>query len=163
MKRRFGRTDKRTMPVLNTASLPDLIFTLLFFFMIVTNMREVPLKVEFKVPQATELERLEKKSLVTYIYVGRPTEDLRDELGDESRIQLNDAFADVSEIGGYIADERASLSEDDRPLMTVSLKIDENTPMGLVSDLKEALREAHALRINYVAVPRADGDPPGAE
>lgn len=70
---KFNKTGKREMPALNTSSLPDLIFTLLFFFMIVTTMREVTLKVEFKVPQATELEKLEKKSLVTFIYVGKPT------------------------------------------------------------------------------------------
>ena len=73
---KFNKTGKREMPALNTSSLPDLIFTLLFFFMIVTTMREVTLKVEFKVPQATELEKLEKKSLVTFIYVGKPTDCL---------------------------------------------------------------------------------------
>ena len=73
---KFNKTGKREMPALNTSSLPDLIFTLLFFFMIVTTMREVTLKVEFKVPQATELEKLEKKSLVTFIYVGKPTAEV---------------------------------------------------------------------------------------
>ena len=61
------------MPELNTSSLPDLIFTMFFFFMIVTTMREVTMKVQFRSPQATELEKLEKKSLVTFIYVGQPT------------------------------------------------------------------------------------------
>ena len=71
---KFNKTGKREMPALNTSSLPDLIFTLLFFFMIVTTMREVTLKVEFKVPQATELEKLEKKSLVTiHIFVSWST------------------------------------------------------------------------------------------
>ena len=77
------------MPALNTSSLPDLIFTLLFFFMIVTTMREVTLKVEFKVPQGTELEKLEKKSLVTFIYVGKPTAEFRKKLGNESRIPVS--------------------------------------------------------------------------
>ncbi len=72
LKGRFNRTGRREMPTLNTSSLPDLIFTLLFFFMIVTTMRESRLKVEFTVPQAAELERLERKSLVTYLYVGVP-------------------------------------------------------------------------------------------
>jgi biopolymer transport protein ExbD len=69
---KFNKTGKRGMPELNTSSLPDLIFTMLFFFMIVTTMREVTLKVQFKVPQATELEKLEKKSLVSFIYIGKP-------------------------------------------------------------------------------------------
>ena len=75
---KFNKTGKREMPALNTSSLPDLIFTLLFFFMIVTTMREVTLKVQFTLPQGTELEKLEKKSLVTFIYVGEPTSNRRD-------------------------------------------------------------------------------------
>ena len=151
---RFDRHGKRTMPALNTSSLPDLIFTLLFFFMIVTTMREVTLKVEFRVPQITELEKLEKKSLVTVIYVGRPAEACRKRLGDETRIQLNDAFASPEDIPDYIAGERSRLSESDRPLMQISLKVDQDTRMGIVTDIKEALRKVHALNINYSAQKR---------
>ena len=119
--------------------------------MIVTTMREVTLKVEFKAPVATELEKLEKKSLVTFIYVGRPTQDLRKKMGSESRIQLNDKFADVAEIQDYITQERSSMKESDQPFMTVSLKIDKDTKMGIVTDIKQALRQAYALKINYSA------------
>lgn len=142
------------MPALNTSSLPDLIFTLLFFFMIVTTMREVTLKVEFKVPQGTELEKLEKKSLVTFIYIGKPTEQFRKKLGSESRIQLNDDYAEIDAIQAYIIQERSSLKEEDQPFMTVSLKIDQDTKMGIVTDVKQALRMAYALKINYSAKPR---------
>ncbi|KAA6344744.1 hypothetical protein EZS27_007658 [termite gut metagenome] len=151
---KFNKTGKREMPTLNTSSLPDLIFTLLFFFMIVTTMREVTLKVEFKVPQGTELEKLEKKSLVTFIYVGRPTMEFRRKMGSESRIQLNDSYAEVAEIQDYIIQERASMKEEDQPLMTVSLKIDQETKMGIVTDIKQALRQAYALKINYSATKR---------
>lgn len=148
---KFNKTGKRGMPELNTSSLPDLIFTMLFFFMIVTSMREVTLKVEFKVPQGTELEKLEKKSLVSFIYVGKPTEELRKKMGSESRIQLNDKFADVSEVMDYVYQERANMSESDQPYMRVSLKIDQDTKMGIVTDIKQALRKAYALKINYSA------------
>ena len=151
---KFNKTGSKKMPALNTSSLPDLIFTLLFFFMMVTTMRETTLKVEFKVPQATELEKLEKKSLVTYIYVGKPTAEFRKQLGAESRIQLNDAFSEVADIQDYIIGERASMSESDQPLMTVSLKVDQDTKMGIVTDIKEALRKAYALKINYSATLR---------
>src|SRR5699024_11716429 len=127
------------------------IFTLLFFFMIVTTMREVSLKVEFKIPQGTELEKLEKKSLVTFIYVGKPTAEFRKKLGSESRIQLNDAYAEVDEIQAYVTNERSSMKEEDQPFMTVSLKIDQDTKMGIVTDIKQALRQAYALKINYSA------------
>lgn len=117
---KFNKTGGRSMPKLNTSSLPDLIFSLLFFFMMVTTMREVTLKVQFKAPQGTELEKLEKKSLVTFIYVGVPTQEFQKQLGSESRIQLNDSFAEVSEIQDYIIGERASMKEEDQPQMTFS-------------------------------------------
>ena len=151
---KFNKTGGRSMPHLNTSSLPDLIFSLLFFFMMVTTMREVTLKVEFRAPQATELEKLEKKSLVTFIYVGKPTEEFRKKLGNESRIQLNDAFAEPSEIQDYINGERSSMKEEDQAQMTVSLKVDKDTKMGIVTDIKEALRKAYALKINYSATKR---------
>ena len=91
---RFNKGGNREMPELNTSSLPDLIFTILFFFMIVTTMREVELKVKFTVPSGTELEKLEKKSAVSYIYVGPPTQQLRASMGSGTRIQLNDRFAE---------------------------------------------------------------------
>ncbi|NDV58693.1 biopolymer transporter ExbD [Bacteroides sp. 519] len=148
---KFSKTGKREMPQLNTSSLPDLIFTLLFFFMIVTTMREVTLKVEFRIPVASELEKLEKKSLVTFIYVGKPMTEFRKAMGTESRIQLNDAFAEVSEIQDYIFQERASMTEEDAQQMTVSLKVDQDTKMGIVTDIKQALRQSYALKINYSA------------
>lgn len=148
---RFNKGEGREMPEMNTSSLPDLIFTILFFFMMVTTMREVTLKVQFKAPQGTELEKLEKKSLVTFIYVGVPTAEFQKQLGSESRIQLNDSFAEVSEIQDYIIGERASMKEEDQPQMTVSLKVDRDTKMGIVTDIKEALRRAYALKINYSA------------
>ena len=126
---KFNKTGKRGMPELNTSSLPDLIFTMLFFFMIVTTMREVTLKVQFQVPQGTELEKLEK-------------------------IQLNDKFAEVSEVQDYIYQERENMKEEDQPFMTVSLKVDKDTKMGIVQDVKQALRQAYALKINYSATQR---------
>ena len=151
---KFNKTGKREMPALNTSSLPDLIFTLLFFFMIVTTMREVTLKVQINLPVGTELEKLEKKSLVTFIYIGEPNQEYRGKMGTESRIQLNDSYAEVAEIQDYIIGERASMKEEDQPQMTVSLKVDQDTKMGIVTDIKEALRKAYALKINYSAQPR---------
>ena len=142
------------MPALNTSSLPDLIFTLLFFFMIVTTMREVTLKVQFTLPEGTELEKLEKKSLVTFIYVGEPTQEYRAKMGTESRIQLNDSYAEVGEVQDFIFQERENKKEEDQPFMTVSMKVDSETKMGIVQDVKQALRQAYALNINYSATQR---------
>ena len=146
---KFNKTGKREMPALNTSSLPDLIFTLLFFFMIVTTMREVTLKVQINLPVGTELEKLEKKSLVTFIYIGEPNAEYRGKMGTESRIQLNDSYAEVDQIGDFVFQERSNMNESDRGKMTVSLKVDEKTKMGIVTDVKNALRKASALKINY--------------
>ena len=151
---KFNKGGKKGMPELNTSSLPDLIFTMLFFFMIVTTMREVTLKVQFRTPQATELEKLEKKSLVTFIYIGKPTKELQAKMGEETRIQLNDRFADVNEVGDYIYQERENMKESDQPFMQVSIKADKETKMGIITDVKQALRQAYALNINYSASQR---------
>ena len=77
-------------------------------------------------------------------------------MGSESRLQLNDAFAEVSEVGSYIGQEKSSMKEEDQPFMTVSIKADYDTKMGLVTDLKQALREAYALKISYSARKKVD-------
>ena len=151
---KFSKTGKREMPELNTSSLPDLIFTMLFFFMIVTTMREVTLKVQFKVPAGTELEKLEKKSLVSFIYVGKPMPEFQKKMGTSDRIQLNDKFAESSEVQDYIYQERENMKESDKPFMTVSLKVDSKAKMGIVTEVKQALRKAYALKINYSASQR---------
>lgn len=141
----------REIPALNTASLPDLIFTVLFFFMIVTHMRKEEVKVHYEVPQGTELQKLTKKSTVSYIYIGRPTKDQQPVAGTATRIQLNDKLATPNDIGAYIASERARMSPEDRKRMTVSIKADKDTRMGIITDVKQALRRSNALNINYSA------------
>ena len=140
------------MPALNTSSLPDIIFMLLFFFMTVTSMKEVTYKVRIQNPEATELTKLEKKSLVKYIYVGTPTDEFKKKYGSETRIQLDDQFADVSEVESYIINERSSMPESDQGFMTVSIKADKETRMGIITDIKQALRRASALKVSYSAV-----------
>ena len=148
---KVGKGEKRGMPALNTSSLPDLIFTILFFFMIVTTMREVTLMVEFRVPRGTEIEKMTKKSLVSYIYVGKPTRELRAKVGNGTQIQLNDKFASLYEVQDYVYQEREAMKEIDKPFMKVSLKVDRDTRMGIVTDIKQELRKAWALNINYSA------------
>lgn len=97
---------------------------------------------------------MEKKSLIRYVYVGTPTRDLQKQYGAETRIQLDDAFAEVSEIEDYIVNERSAMNESDQGLMTVSIKADKETRMGIISDIKQALRRAYALKISYAATPR---------
>jgi len=149
------KRDKGT-PDISTASLPDIIFILLFFFMVVTVMREVELKVKNRLPQATELTKLERKSLVSYIYIGEPTKNYRDILGTAPRIQLNDQFAAVKDISNFVENERTQVDERLQPTMTFALRIDKETKMGIVSDVKLELRKSNALKINYSSLPRVD-------
>ena len=143
------KKGKKETPGVSTASLPDIVFMLLFFFMVSTTIREVNKKVQISQPSATEIKKLEKKSLVSYIYIGPPKRTFQKKYGTEPRIQLNDSFATLSDIREYINSERQKLDEAERPMMTTSLKIDEETKMGIVSDVKLELRKSDALKINY--------------
>lgn len=146
---KFSRKGKGGTPAISTSSLPDIIFMLLFFFMVTTVMREVDLKVILKVPEATQIKKLEKKSLVSYIYIGEPREKFQKVFGTEPKIQLNDKFANTSDIRQFVESERAGRDEKEAPLITYSLKVDQECKMGVVSDVKQELREVQALKINY--------------
>ena len=148
----FKKKASREIPEMNTSSLPDLIFTILFFFMMVTTMREVNLKVKFTTPAGTELEKLEKKSVVSFIYVGPPTDNLRAQMGSGTRIQLNDRFAETREIIDFVAAERQGMMN--QAEQVISIKADQGTQMGYITDIKEVLRKSWALRINYSATKR---------
>jgi biopolymer transport protein ExbD len=143
---RFKKAGGRKVPGINTGSMSDIIFMFLFFFMVITTIRTASLLVKVIPPKATEIQKLEKKSLVSFIYIGKP---LKASLGTESRIQLNDAFASVSNIQAFVAAERQSRNELDRKLLTTSLKVDAQTKMGIVTDVKQELRKAGAFKINY--------------
>jgi len=146
---KFKKKKGGDLPAVNTASLPDIVFMLLFFFMVATVMREDTLMIENRLPSADQIEKLEKKNLVMYIYVGKPSSAYKAKYGDEARIQLNDKFAQVSEIAAFIAAERASKREEEVPYLTTSLRVDKEANMGIVGDIKQELRKANALKINY--------------
>jgi len=148
---KFRKKKSGGQPAINTASLPDIVFMLLFFFMVSTTMKEVDLKVEVRPAQATEIEKLENKELVTFIYVGVPAKQFQALYGSEPRIQLNDQFATVPDIQSYIAQSRDAMKESEQAKMIVSIKADKECPMGVITDIKQALRKAAALKLNYSA------------
>ena len=146
---KFRKDGKKDLPAISTASLPDIVFMLLFFFMVATTMREVDLNVDVMVPEAKEVTKLEKKDLVSNIYVGVPMRKFQKNFGTEPRIQLNDQFATVGDIQAFIASERESRKEELRNKLTTSLKVDQYTKMGIVTDIKQELRKASSLKLNY--------------
>jgi biopolymer transport protein ExbD len=142
------RKKKKGMPGISTASLPDIVFMLLFFFMVTTVMRETELKIKKpSLPKADQVKKLEKKSLVSYIYVGKSKDG---SAGD--KIQLNDRISTVKDIKSFIFAERAMHSEDEIPLLTTSIKADVKANVGTITDIKVELRDVNALKINYSTI-----------
>jgi len=147
----FKKGGKRETPAISTASLPDIVFMLLFFFMAATTMREVSLMVQNSMPEAEQTVKLEKKSLVSNIYVGKPTAQYQASYGTQPRIQLNDHFASLQDINLFVQSEEEARSEEDRNKIINNLKIDKEVKMGIITDIKQELRKANSLRINYGA------------
>ncbi len=144
------RESRSEVPGLNMAAMPDLIFTVLFFFMIVTHMREVKPMVHYNVPQGTEIEKARKVGMV-YLFIGKPVNAQGEVTGEESRIQVNDRYVTLDQVGKAVNAERAQMSDDDRQHMVVSIRADRDTEMGLINDVKQELRKVGALNINYSA------------
>ncbi|WP_297702931.1 biopolymer transporter ExbD [uncultured Eudoraea sp.] len=146
---KFNKKKDGDLPAVSTASLPDIVFMLLFFFMTVTVMKDSSLMVMNTLPNASEVKKLEKKDRVLYIYVGKPTREYQKVFGTEPKIQLNDKFANVSEVGDFILQERAKKSQELQNVLTTALKVDKGANMGLIADIKQELRKVNALKVNY--------------
>ncbi len=147
----FRKKEKAETPTLSSASTSDIVFMFLFFFMVTTSMRSTEDKVIVKLPEATEIAKLERKDLAPTINIGPPTKHLQPQFGTDARIQLNDSYKTVDEIRDFIAAERDAMSEADRQFMTVAIKADENVRMGIITDVKQELRRCSALKISYTA------------
>lgn len=144
---KFKKGGKKGSPGVNTSALPDIIFMLLFFFMVATTMKEVDLQVEVKKPKASEAVAIEDKDNVDFIYIGFP---LDAQEGTEPRIQLDDALVpDETFVKGWkIMRTREGKTPFD---IVTSLKVDERVGMRIVSNVKEELRDIDAIKINYSA------------
>ncbi len=130
---KFQKKRANTKQQIPMASLPDIVFMLLLFFMVSTTLREVDILVQFQLPQAKAIEKIENKRLVSYIWVGR-----------DERIQVNDAIVQMDEIEPIMYNKAVSL-----PNVIVSLRVDKNSNMGIVTDIQQKLRRAGTRRINY--------------
>ena len=148
---KFSKGKKKPQPAISTASLPDIVFMLLFFFMVVTKLRDSELMVKVSTPFATQLTKLEDKSLVNYLYIGRHVEKYKSTYGTKPRLQLSDKFANINEIPIFLERFRVKIPEAQRTKITTSLRVDGQVTMGIVQDVKTALRKANQLKINYSA------------
>ena len=144
------KKNNNTKQEIPTAALPDIIFMLLFFFMVTTVLRETDILVKNSIPTATQIQKLEKKSLVSFIYIGKPKDE--EVYGKEPRIQINDALAIPEELPLFVLQEKEKLEEAERDKIIMSLKVDKEAKMGIISDVKQQLREANALKVNYSTI-----------
>ena len=145
---KFKNKKQGDLPAISTASLPDIVFMLLFFFMVATVMRDSSLMIENRLPDADQVEKLEKDR-TTFIYAGKPSAAYK-KFGTEARIQINDAFVSIEDIQPAIYQAINELREELKDKIVVGLKVDKETNSGLVSDIKQELREANALKVMYL-------------
>lgn len=152
---KFAKKNK-SEPDIPTAALPDIIFMLLFFFMVTTVMREQEIMVKQRLPKATQLTKIERKSLVSYVYIGEPTNTSL--FGNEPRIQTNDVFVDKDDIARFVNAEKDKLDEVERDQIIMSMKVDVDVKMGIITDVQEELRNANARKLLYSTPPKGPED-----
>lgn len=137
-----------------TSALPDIIFMLLFFFMVTTVLREVTINVKQRIPEATQLRKLQRKSLVSYLYIGEPKKV--EQWGTEPRIQANDVFIEPKDVTLWVTQEKDKLDEVERDQITIAMKVDREAQRGLVSDVEFELRKANARKLLYTTLQEMD-------
>lgn len=130
---KFQKRRATTKQEIPTASMPDIVFMLLLFFMVTTTLREVDVLVQFKLPEAEAIEKIENKRLVTYIWVG-----------NNERIQFMDNIIELNDLQMLMYNKRVEI-----PNVIVSLRVDKNSNMGIITDIQQILRKADARRLNY--------------
>lgn len=143
------RKKQRQVPGLNMTSMPDLIFTVLFFFMIVTHMRNETVKVDLSVPEGTEVSKPATKRSIINIYIGTDARGV-------TRIQVNEDLCDIRDVNDRVRGYRSSLSEEAQEEMVVNIRADRETPMSVINELKTELRKADALKIRYSALEKKE-------
>ncbi len=131
-----------------TSSMPDVVFMLLFFFMVTTEMRKSSIEVKQQIPKAAQLRKLERKTLVANLYIGQPT---KAEYGSEEKIQANDVFIDTNDIIRWVNEEKSKLAENEREQITIAIKGDKDAKRGIIADVETELRKGNARKVLYTA------------
>ena len=139
----FKKKQAGTKQEIPTSAMPDVVFMLLFFFMVTTVLREVTLKVKLDLTRAENIEKIEEKRLVSYLYIG-PERLPGNQLG-EDKVQIDDAIVDdIGSIRNLMYDKLM-----EQPKLIVSLRVDKNSEFGLLTDVQKELQQAGTFRINY--------------
>lgn len=154
---KFKKKKGGEIPAVNTASLPDIVFMLLFFFMVVTVLRNNELMIKNELPKANEVEKL-KKDRSVFIFAGKPSLSYQDKFGTEGKIQIGDKFTEVSSLQYALTEKRDKLRPELQERVVVALKVDKETNTGLVTDIKEELRELNMVKIIYITAAGSELD-----
>ena len=139
-----------------TSSMPDVVFMLLFFFMVTTELRETSIDVQQRIPEATQLRKLQRKSLVTNLYIGEPRKT--EQFGKEAKIQADDVFIEPKDIVLWVNRQKDKLQENERDQLTVAMKVDVEAKRGIIADVESELRKANARKILYTALEKKSQD-----
>jgi biopolymer transport protein ExbD len=148
---KFNKKKSGDLPAISTASLPDIVFMLLFFFMVVTVLRDSNLLVTQRLPKGDQVEKLQKDRSV-FIFAGKPGPGY-EKYGKEAKIQICDKYMDLSNVKFALEESRRKLRPELQDKIMIALKVDGETNTGLVSDIKQELREQNLLKLIYITTP----------
>lgn len=137
-----------------TSSMPDVVFMLLFFFMVTTELRKTAVDVLQRIPQATQLRKLQRKSLVTNLYIGEPKK--AEQYGTEAKIQADDVFIEPTDIILWVNRKKDELPENEREQLTIAMKVDSEAKRGIIADVETELRKANARKILYSTLQKTE-------
>jgi len=137
-----------------TSSMPDVVFILLFFFMVTTEIRQVTVEVQQRIPEASQMRKLARKSLVTNLFVGEPRKT--EQFGKEAKIQANDVFIEPKDIVLWVTKEKDKLAENEREQLTIALKVDAEAKRGIIADVETELRKANSRKVLYTTVSKKE-------
>jgi biopolymer transport protein ExbD len=136
-----------------TSSMPDVVFMLLFFFMVTTEMRKQSINVMQRIPEASQLRKLQRKTLIADLYIGEPK---KKDQGSDAKIQVDDVFIGTKDIVLWASRKRDDLPEIDRDQFTVNFKVDSEAKRGIIADVETELRKANARKILYSTLSKTE-------
>ena len=146
------RNNPARLPAISTASLPDIVFILLFFFMTVTTIKNQNLLVENQLPMANEVDKLDKTDRIIEIFVGPVSSNSNKVDNTPIKIQIEDRLVAINEVGYYSLKALGAMPEHLQRSAMVSIKADNKVKMGVITDLKKELQKVNLLKINYTTV-----------
>ncbi|WP_422358796.1 ExbD/TolR family protein [Reichenbachiella sp.] len=140
------RKKTSTTAEISTASMPDIVFLLLFFFMVTATIKVNEEQLNVQTPNAHSITTVDKKFLIKELFVGFP-KDVR--LGTSPRISGNNKWVSLDQIGQWVQEQKSDLGEAYKDQLIVMLKVDEKVDMGLIGDIQMELRKNNARKVLY--------------